>query len=146
MTAAASRTPDDDDDAVDDGDRIAGTQRLDKWLWFVRGVKSRTQASALVNAGKVRVNRERTTRAAYPLRADDVVTINVRGNIRVLKMVGPGARRGPAAEARALFEDLTPPAPQRAPDIPSPTGERAPGSGRPTKQDRRRLDRLRGQD
>ncbi len=144
MTAAATRNT--DDDADEEGDRVAGTQRLDKWLWFVRAVKSRTQAAALVIAGKVRVNRERTTRAAHPLRAGDVITINVRGHIRVLKMLGPGVRRGPAAEARGLFEDLTPPAPQRGPDIPSPTGERAPGSGRPTKQDRRRLDRLRGQD
>jgi ribosome-associated heat shock protein Hsp15 len=89
-------------------DAGCGVQRLDKWLWFVRVVKSRTSAAALVADGKVRINRERASKPSQTLRVGDVVTVAVHARIRVLKVLGIGARRGPPAEARRLFEDLTP--------------------------------------
>src|SRR6185369_16036319 len=89
---------------------MAAVQRLDKWLWFARIVKSRTLAAQLVSDGKVRVNRAKVAKPAQTVRPDDVLTIVIRGNIQVLKVLGPGARRGPPAEARLLYELLSGPA------------------------------------
>jgi ribosome-associated heat shock protein Hsp15 len=86
----------------------AEAQRLDKWLWFARVVKSRTLAAALVIDRKVRVNRERASKPSQMLRVGDVVTVAVHARVRVLKVLAAGARRGPPAEACLLYEDLTP--------------------------------------
>ena len=115
-------------------------QRLDKWLWFARVVKTRTLAARLIADGKVRINRERTDKPSQTLRPGAVVTILVNGRVRVLRMVAPGVRRGPPADALALYEDLTP---QQKPTAPEPaSAHRAAGSGRPTKRQRRQIDRL----
>ena len=128
-----------DDDREDgSGGAGAGAQRLDKWLWFARVLKSRTQAAALVSDGKVRINRVRALKPSQSVRSGDVLTISVRGDVRVLKVELPGVRRGPPAEARTLYEDLTPVAPEPA----RPVAERASGTGRPTKLERRLVDRL----
>src|SRR6185295_9539308 len=119
----------------------AGTQRLDKWLWFARIAKSRTLAAQLVQDGKVRVNRAKVAKPAHAVRPDDVLTVVIRGNIQVLKVLAPGARRGPPAEARQLYELLSPPA-GPAPEQPPAAGERARGAGRPSKRERRLVDRL----
>lgn len=84
-------------------------QRIDKWLYFARVVKTRTLASKLAQSGKVRINRQKITNAARRVRAGDVLTVGLRGRVLVLRVLGPGARRGPATEARLLFEDLSPP-------------------------------------
>lgn len=120
-------------------------QRLDKWLWFVRVIKTRTQAAGLVTDGKVRVNRIRVEKPSQTVRPGDVVTVSVRGHVRVLRMVAAGERRGPPAEARTLFEDLTPPPLPRDAGLvaTAQSGMRSPGEGRPTKRDRRLLDKLR---
>lgn len=134
---------DSDDDAELAG---SGGQRLDKWLWFVRIVKSRTAASELVRDGAVRINREKASKPSQWLKAGDVVTVVAHRQVRVLKVLAPGERRGPASEARLLFEDLTPQS-ERRPDQPSsPDGPaaREPGTGRPTKRERRDIDRLKG--
>ena len=119
----------------------AETQRLDKWLWFARVSKSRTLAAGLVEAGKVRVNRTRSTKPSQTVRPGDVLTIALQGNVQVLRVTASGARRGPPAEARQLYEVLTPPrTPPSAGNAPS--GVRDRGTGRPTKRQRRQLDRL----
>lgn len=115
------------------GDAPAAAQRIDKWLWFARIVKSRTLAAQLVQDGKVRVNRTKVAKPAQTVRAEDVLTIAIRGNIQVLKVLAPGARRGPPAEARLLYELLSGPASASPAD---------PGSGRPSKRARRLIDRL----
>ncbi len=123
----------------------AATLRIDKWLWHVRVVKSRTSAAALVTEGRVRLNRERVTKPSHGVRAGDVVTVAVGPRIRVLEVVSLGERRGPPSEAQQLYRDLTPP--PRAETAKAPIGpERTPGSGRPTKRDRRLIDRLTDQD
>ncbi len=127
-------------DGVSSGSSIAGTQRLDKWLWFVRVVKSRTLAAALVTGGKIRLNRDRIEKPSHLVKPGDVLTITVNARVRVLKVAAPGTRRGSPIEARALYEDLTPPEPPRAERL-TPMAEREPGSGRPTKRDRRLLDK-----
>ena len=128
-----------------------GQQRLDKWLWFARVVKTRTLASRLVTDGKVRVNRERIDKPSQTVRAGDVVTAAVNRRVRVLRIVAPGKRRGPAREAADLYEDLTPvdeqtPAATGAAKVgeAASTPARTPGSGRPTKRERRETDRLKG--
>jgi ribosome-associated heat shock protein Hsp15 len=120
---------------------MAAVQRLDKWLWFARIVKSRTLAAQLVQDGKVRVNRAKVAKPAQSVRPDDVLTIVIRGNIQVLKVLAPGVRRGPPAEARTLYEQLSAPA-SMTPEQPGGSGERARGAGRPSKRDRRLTDRL----
>lgn len=123
------------------------TQRLDKWLWFARLARTRSLAARLVEGGKIRVNREKVLKPAQNVRAGDVVTAAVGGRVRVLRIAEPGQRRGPAQEARTLYEDLTPPAePANAePEKLATTPTRASGAGRPTKRDRRKLDAARAQ-
>lgn len=142
--AASGRDEDDDDDddelARSPAPGPAGTgQRLDKWLWFARVAKSRTLAAALVGGGKVRVNRTKVDKPAHTLRPGDVVTIALGPKVRVLKVVAPGVRRGPAPEAQGLFEELTEPTPRPSLEASPAAGMREPGSGRPTKRERRQI-------
>ena len=114
----------------------AATQRLDRWLWFARFVKSRTLAAKLVASGKIRVNRERAQKASRLVRAGDVLTFPLGSHIRVIKILAPGTRRGPASEAQRLYEDLSPP-PQprsrkRAKETKAPAGPPKPTGARST--------------
>jgi len=86
----------------------AERQRLDKWLWFARVTKTRTQAQKLAESGRVRLNRNRMDSAHHPVRPGDVLTIAFDGRVRVLRIVAPGERRGSPADARLLYEDLSP--------------------------------------
>ncbi len=115
----------------------ADSIRLDKWLWYTRLVKSRTLAAGLVVAGKVRVNRIRVDKASHALRVGDVVTAVVHLRVRVLKVQALGIRRGPPAEARALYEDLSEPIAARG-----TPGYIPPGPGRPSKRERREITAL----
>ena len=120
-------------------------QRLDRWLFFSRAVKSRTLAQKLIETGAIRVNSERTIRTDRPVGAGDVLTMTIHERLLVYKILDPGERRGPAPEAQALYEDLSPPPLPRA-EEPVPFIARDPGTGRPTKRDRRDTDRLRDDD
>ncbi|HEY4199063.1 MAG TPA: RNA-binding S4 domain-containing protein [Devosiaceae bacterium] len=125
------------------GDR-PGKQRLDKWLFFSRAVKSRTLAQKLVESGAVRVNAERTTSSDHKVGAGDVLTFTLHTRLLVWRIRDPGERRGPAPEAVLLYEDLSPAPLPRAEISPfdAAIAPRAPGSGRPTKKQRRETDRL----
>jgi ribosome-associated heat shock protein Hsp15 len=110
--------------------------RLDKWLWHARFCKSRTLAAKLAAAGKVRISGTLVFKAHHAVKPGDVLTFPLGSHIRTVKVLALGLRRGPASEARLLYEDLAPP-PPRAPE--------PPGAGtRPTKADRRAIDRLLG--
>ena len=115
--------------------------RLDKWLWAARFFKTRRLAQAACAGGKVDVN-EQAARPARAVRPGDLVRVTVPWGRRVARIVALSERRGPPSEARALYEDLTPPAPQRS--RLEASAARASGAGRPTKRDRRAIDRLRG--
>ena len=117
-----------------------GRQRIDKWLWHARVVRTRSSAAALVTEGHVRLNGERVSAASRPVKAGDVVTVALDRVVRILKVTGFAERRGDADAARLLCEDLTPTS-QAVPADPL-TSERERGSGRPTKQERRATDRL----
>ena len=116
-------------------------QRLDKWLFYSRAVKSRTLAQKLIETGAIRVNSERTIRTDHQVGVGDVLTMTVHTKLLVWKILGPGTRRGPAPEAAALYEDLSPP-PLPRESKPVPFVEREAGTGRPTKKDRRDTDKL----
>jgi ribosome-associated heat shock protein Hsp15 len=117
-------------------------QRIDKWLFFARVVKSRSLAAKLVQAGRLRINRDKIEQAAHAVKAGDVLTITLDRRVLVYRIVACGGRRGPAEEARTLYEDLT----QPAAGMPMPAAAAAPqrerGAGRPTKRERRDTDRL----
>lgn len=95
----------------------AARQRIDKWLFFARVVKSRSLAAKLAQAGKVRINRDKTDSPAESVTAGDVLTISLERRVLVYKVLDCGTRRGPAPEARTLYEDLsaTPPDTSRPP-------------------------------
>jgi ribosome-associated heat shock protein Hsp15 len=86
---------------------MAERQRLDKWLWFARVVKSRSLATRLVAAGHVRINARRIDTPAKAVSPGDVLTIALEQQVRILKILDPGTRRGAFPEAKLLFEDLS---------------------------------------
>jgi ribosome-associated heat shock protein Hsp15 len=82
-------------------------QRIDKWLWHARMVRTRSDAAALTTAGFVRLNGRRMTAAGHPVRVGDVVTVALDRTVRVVRVEGLCERRGGAPVARALYRDLT---------------------------------------
>jgi ribosome-associated heat shock protein Hsp15 len=118
--------------------------RVDRWLLAARCFKTRPLAQTACDGGHVRVN----DRAAGPdraVRAGDVVDVLTPGGRRVLRVVAVAGRRGSADEARALYEDLTPPEPPSdLPRVLRDIAVRDAGAGRPTKRDGREIRRLRG--
>ena len=87
------------------------TIRLDKWLFHARFLKSRALASDLIGEGRVRVNGQPTDKPARPVGTGDVLTFALHGRVRVVRILDPGSRRGPASEAQGLYEDLSADAP-----------------------------------
>lgn len=120
-------------------------RRLDQWLWYARFFKSRSAATRFCGQGRLRVNTRTIAKAHHPLKEGDVLTFMLGERVRVIRVVGLGTRRGPAPEAQGLYEDLSPPALPRS-ATGSPPMHREPGSGRPTKAERRAIDRLRDRD
>ena len=115
------------------------TLRLDKWLWYARFFKSGTLAAKVCTSGRLRINGTPVAKAHHPVRQGDVLTFPKERHIRVISILALGSRRGPAAEARALYDDLDPPRAESR--VPS-SGVRERRSGRPTKAQRRALARL----
>lgn len=117
-------------------------QRIDRWLWCARFFKSRTLAAKVCNERRVRLNRRIVGKASVVLKPGDVLTFPQSRDIRVVKVLALALRRGPATEARTLYEDLASPPSATPPDAASAPA-RPPGHGRPTKRERRAIDRLR---
>jgi ribosome-associated heat shock protein Hsp15 len=84
----------------------ADRQRIDRWLWNARIVRTRSAAAALATVGHVRVNGVRVTAPGRDVKCGDVVTVALYGGVRVLKVTGLARRRGNAAAASLLYEDL----------------------------------------
>lgn len=97
------------------------TLRLDKWLWQARFFKTRTLAAKVVSGGQVRVNSARVVKPAAQVGPGDTLTFQQERVIRVVRIVNLGVRRGPAPEAEALYDDLTPPS-EAEPDSPREGG------------------------
>jgi ribosome-associated heat shock protein Hsp15 len=114
--------------------------RVDRWLWAVRLTRTRSGAAQACRAGHVQVNEVRA-KPATPVRVEDTVRVRVGDRERVVEVVRLIETRVGAELAAACLIDRSPPPPPRDPlDRP---GRRDPGMGRPTKRDRRRLDRTR---
>lgn len=89
-------------------DGTAERQRIDKWLWHARVVRTRQSAALLVSSGHVRVNGRRIEAPGQQVKQGDVVTVALDREIRLLRVVAFSARRGGASDARALYEDVQP--------------------------------------
>jgi ribosome-associated heat shock protein Hsp15 len=119
---------------------VSDSLRLDKWLWHARFCKSRTLAAKLAASGKLRIAGTLVSKAHHSVKPGDVLTFPLGLHIRTVKILALGVRRGPAPEAQRLYEDLAPP-PARGSAAPEAPG----GGARPTKFDRRAIDRLQGE-
>ena len=119
------------------GALASSSVRVDTWLWATRQLKSRSQATAAVRAGHVRVNGE-PVKAAYKVRVGDEVRLRIEGFDRILGVVLLLNKRVSYPQARTAYDDRTP----ERPRVHIPVAMR----GRPTKKERRELDRLRGYD
>lgn len=117
--------------------------RVDQWLWSVRITKTRGDAAGACRAGHVKVN-GKTAKPSTALRVGDRVEALVHQRQRVLDVVSLLQKRVGAQVAAGTYRDLSPPPPPREQVV--PVFQRDKGSGRPTKRDRRQLDRLRGRD
>jgi ribosome-associated heat shock protein Hsp15 len=117
--------------------------RVDSWVWAVRLAKTRSAATAACKAGHVQVNGERA-KAAQPVHVGDEVRLRTTDAERTVKVATLVVKRVGAPVAATCYIDLTPPAPPKE-ERPM-TFVRDRGAGRPTKRERRELDRLRGHD
>ena len=117
----------------------AARLRIDKWLWQARFFKTRSLASKVVSAGKCRLNGASVAKPARNVEPGDVLTFSQGDDVRVIRILALGERRGPAPEARALYEDLSPPE-KREKD---PAAPKVDAGGRPTKRQRREFEKSR---
>ena len=121
------------------------TTRLDKWLWYARFFKTRTQATKLIQSGRLRINGDITNKPHRTATVGMILTFPQAKHVRVIKIAEIAQRRGPAPEAMALYEDLSPiiSEPNKQ-DKNKDVGfeRRESGTGRPTKKQRRETERL----
>lgn len=131
---------------MEDGGKV----RIDKWLWYARFYKTRSLASKACQAGHIVVNGQTVSKASVNVGAGDKLQFFQGPHLRIVVILAPGTRRGPAPEAQTLYEDHSPPRVKKQDVVQdvrtAPVGEREAGSGRPTKAERRALDRLRSQE
>jgi len=125
---------------VTDASTTGRAVRVDAWLWAIRVYKTRSAATTACRAGHVRVNGERA-KAAQPVRPGDELRVRVHGFDRILVVKQPISKRVGAVPAAEAVDDRTPPR-DPAPML----AQRDRGAGRPTKRERREIDRLRGRD
>ncbi|MGB0695416.1 MAG: RNA-binding S4 domain-containing protein [Rhodospirillaceae bacterium] len=120
----------------------AGSQRLDKWLWFARFCKTRSLAQKLCTGGHVKRDGASLTKPSAAIHIGDQLTLTLGPVRRRVVVLGLGARRGPAPEAQQLYDE---PEPAERLIDPLAEGPAFPGpksAGRPGKRDRRALQRL----
>lgn len=122
-------------------------QRIDKWLFHSRFIKSRALATKLVNANRIRVNGTKISKASYKLKIADILTFELNDRIMVIEILGINTTRRPYKEACLLYDDQSP-APEPKTNKDTPDFLEAPflrekGAGRPTKKQRRETDQFR---
>jgi len=118
--------------AVGGSEAPRATLRADKWLWHARFFKTRGLSAKLISGGHLRVNGAKVHKPSQSVGPGDVLTFPQGSQIRVVRVRAIGERRGPAPEAQALYDDLTPEA------DPLPRNPRFEGKGRPSGKDRRK--------
>ena len=82
--------------------------RVDKYLWFARFFKTRSLATKRANGGRIRINGNKIKKSSDTVRIGDILTFTQGNEIRVIRVLNLGTRRGPAQEAQSLYEDITP--------------------------------------
>ncbi|CDZ27228.1 RNA-binding S4 domain-containing protein [Neorhizobium galegae] len=117
-------------------------QRIDKWLFFARMAKSRSIAQDMIRSNHVRVNGDLVSQPSSQVKPGDRIDLKLERRDLVLVVKTGGERRGPFEEARLLYEDLSPPPEETKRLTLFEQAQRAQGSGRPTKKERRETDRL----
>lgn len=126
------------------GGKTTGSVRVDKWLWAVRVYKTRTAATSACTSGRVKVNDE-PAKPATKITVGDIVQARRGDQLIVYRVTGLIEKRVGAKLVENSAEDLSPPKPEKAdPMLAPPGGARSRGEGRPTKKERRNIDRLRG--
>ena len=120
---------------------MSDTARIDRWLWSVRIYKTRSAAATACKGGHVRIN-GRAAKAAQPVRVGDRVEARAGDRERILEVTRAIEKRVGAPVAVECYVDHSPPPPERT--IEAEAGRRDRGTGRPTKRDRRQMDRLFG--
>ncbi|MDG1707707.1 MAG: RNA-binding S4 domain-containing protein [Emcibacteraceae bacterium] len=118
------------------------TQRIDVWLWYARFYKTRSLATKMVRGGKVRLNGNLCKKSSVTVTIADVLTFSRGDDVFIAKVIDLGVRRGPAPEAQLLYENLTPPKETLKNSLKRTSFIREKGAGRPTKAERRAIDRL----
>lgn len=114
---------------------------MDQWVWAARLAKTRSQATAACKAGHVKVN-DATAKPSHLVKIGDTVRVTIGQGYKLYRVTGFATKRSSAAEAAQLFADLTPPPLPKAERQLAIVRER--GAGRPSKKERRELDKLRG--
>ncbi|EUC00092.1 RNA-binding S4 domain protein [Rhizobium sp. CF080] len=117
-------------------------QRIDKWLFFARMAKSRSIAQDMIRSNHVRVNGDLVSQPSSQVKPGDRIDLKLERRDLVLVVKTGGERRGPFEEARLLYEDISPPSEETRRLTLFEQAQRAQGSGRPTKKERRETDRL----
>ena len=103
--------------------------RIDRYLFFIRLAKSRTFAQAVLEEGHVRIDGKRVEKSSEEVRVGSIVALPLHGHVRILRVLSLPARRGPAAEARACYEEVDAlPAPQALTGQAARLSERAKGA------------------
>lgn len=125
-----------------------GVLRLDKWLWHARFFKSRSKSTKFCQSCVLRVNGDIISKAHYLVKPSDVLTFTIGNSIRVIKILNLGVRRGPSLEAKTLYDDISPVISVNKEANKSRVfiAKREIGSGRPTKVQRRAIDKLMAKD
>jgi ribosome-associated heat shock protein Hsp15 len=83
---------------------VAESLRIDKWLWHARFCKTRSLAQARAAAGHIRLNGNRVEKSSAAVRPGDILTLTAGRDVLVVRVLGLAERRGPASEARTLYE------------------------------------------
>lgn len=116
------------------------TQRIDKWLWHARFFKTRSLAQKQITSGKIRVDKDKISSASRLVKPGNVLTITLERDIRIIEIVDIGERRGPFSEAQLLYNDLSPPKPEKKKEEDKAQYmSRIESSGRPTKHQRKKI-------
>ena len=116
--------------------------RLDIWLWYARFYKSRSLSSKAILSGNLRVNSIKIIKPASKVKINDVLTINHVNKVRIIRIQSIGARRGPASEAQALYNDLSVDGTTTSKIKDVSEKSKTDTNKRPTKKDRRILDKI----
>ena len=122
------------------------TLRLDVYLYYIRIFKSRSLATKYILSNRLRISGQVTQKPHKMISIGDVLSMAIRGNVKILKILDIPNRRGPYSESLNFYEDITPIENNQKREYLKPNIKFAERVGRPTKRERRQIDRLMNRD